>query len=189
MQRKKESPKVRRWLAGLALLVAATVSVTAGAQVIFQRERLLISPPPVTRISVAEGEEEKAQVPPESPRPAQEFLVEVRSEEALNLEYIHTLNDLGENSGVMIGFAIPSIVSLPNMKVYSAVDVLFVDEDGVIVQILPDIVPAEINRDIAASTPVSAFLYLKAGESKRRDIRPRDIVTHGLFSAKPVILK
>lgn len=189
MQIKKRSPKAQRWLTALALLFATAISLPAAAQVIFQRERLLIDPPPVTRISTAEGEEEKKQATPESPRPTQEFLVEVRSEDALNLEYIHTLNDLTDNSGVMIGFTVPSIVSVPTMKVYSAVDVLFIDADGGIVQILPNIVPAEINRDIAAATPISAFLYLKAGEAKRRDIRPKDVVTHNLFNAKPVILK
>ncbi len=116
-------------------------------------------------------------------------MVEIRSEEALNLEYIHTLNDLTDDTGVMIAFNAPSIVSVPTMNVYQAVDILFIDEDGIILQILPNIVPAQINRDITASEPVSAFLYLKAGEVKKRDIRPKDVVTHGLFNAKPVILK
>lgn len=115
--------------------------------------------------------------------------MEVRGEDALNLEYIHTLNDLKNNDGVLIGFNLPSIVSVPQMKVYTPVDILFIDEDGIILQILPKVVPAEINRDISAPQPVSAFLYLKAGEAKARDIRPRDVVSHNLFNAKPVILK
>jgi uncharacterized membrane protein (UPF0127 family) len=75
------------------------------------------------------------------------------------------------------------------MKVYTAVDVVFIDPDGVILQILPSIVPAEINRDITSEKPISALLYLKSGEAKKRDIRPKDIATHALFNAKPVILK
>ncbi len=161
------------------------VSVPAFSQVIFQREKLTISPPPETSQPKESGD---AMVIP-APRAPQHFMVEVRSEEALNLEYIHTLNGMASDSGVMIAFNVPSIVSVPTMKVYEAVDVLFIDEEGEIVQILPNIVPAEINRDIAAQKPIGAFLYLKAGESKRRDIRPRDIVSHAVFNAKPVILK
>lgn len=166
-----------------------TTADTANAQVIFQREKLVISPPPITRIISDETSETPPAQKPEVERMPQTFMVEVRSEEALNLEYIHTLNGLGDNSGVMIAFSVPSIVSVPTMKVYEAVDVLFIDENGVIVQILPDIVPAEITRDIAANKPVSAFLYIKAGESKKRGIRPRDIATHSVFSANPVILQ
>lgn len=167
-------------------MLLLSLSAPASAQVIFQREKLTISPPPVTNVSKEKEEEKK---PEETPRTPQEFMVEVRSEEALNLEYIHTLNDLKDDTGTMISFVVPSIVSVPQMKVYTPVDILFIDPDGIILQILPNITPSEINRDIHASEPVSAFLYLKAGEVKKRDIRPKDVVSHSLFNAKPVILK
>lgn len=173
----------------LVLLALLATSNHANAQVIFQREKLIISPPPVTKIIADETSEKAETPPPQAERLPQTFMVEVRSEDALNLEYIHTLNGLKDDSGVMIAFSVPSIVNVPTMKVYEAVDVLFIDENGVILQILPDIVPAEITRDIAASKPVSAFLYIKAGEAEKRGIRPRDVATHSLFSANPVILR
>ncbi len=189
MQNKKVSNQAKPvWWLAAALLAIVTVSAPATAQVIFQREKLTISPPPVTKVSKEEDEKEMPR-DDEPTRTPQEFSVEVRGEDALNLEYIHTLNDLKSNDGVLIGFNVPSIVSVPQMKVYTPVDVLFIDEDGIVLQILPKVVPAEINRDIAAAQPVNAFLYIRAGEAKARDIRPKDVVSHGLFNAKPIILK
>lgn len=169
----------------MLVVLSAWLSNPAFAQVIFQRERLTIAPPPVTEVKdtpLAEGK-------PATPRGTQSFNVEVRGEEALQLEYIHTLNNLGDDDGVMISFSVPSLVAIPTMKVYKAVDVLFISDDGIVLQILPDIIPAEINRDIEASDPVRAFLYLRAGEAKRRDIRPRDVVSHTAFNTKPLIIQ
>lgn len=194
MQKKKGLKKATSccWahaLLALSVCVAALVGTQAFAQVIFQREALIIAPPPLTESSPKNAEETPPESEAEKPRTEQRFQVEVRGEDALNLEYIHTLNELTDDSGVMIGFAMPSIVSVPTMKVYQPVDVLFIDEDGVIEQILPNIVPAEITRDIAAPKPVSAFLYLKAGVAEKRGIKPRDEVRHSLFNSKPIIIK
>lgn len=167
-------------------MVLAFTTDAAFAQVIFQREKLTISPPPQTQ-QQAEMIKEPDMRPPA--RTSHDFMVEVRSEEALALEYIHTLNALGEKDGVMIVFAAPSLVSVPPMRVYKPVDILFISEEGEILQILPNITPAEINRDIQSPQPVSAFLYLRAGEVAARDIRPRDIVTHNAFNNRPVILQ
>lgn len=171
---------------GVVLVVlSAWLTSPAFAQVIFQRERLEIAPPPVTEVKEAPAPEDK----PTPLRATHSFNVEVRGEEALQLEYIHTLNNLGQDDGVMISFSVPSLVAIPTMKVYQAVDVLFISDDGIVLQILPDIIPAEINRDIEAKEPVRAFLYLRAGEAKRRDIRPRDVVSHAAFNAKPLIIQ
>jgi uncharacterized membrane protein (UPF0127 family) len=166
--------------------VLLTISHNVQAQVIFQREKLVITPA-VEAPAPANREKEDASAA--ASRAPQTFMVEVRGVEALSLEYIHTLNSLKDDSGVMIALNAPEIISVPNMKVYTAVDVAFIDPDGVILQIIPSIVPAEINRDIASEKPISALLYLKAGEAKKRDIRPKDIVSHSLFNARPVILK
>lgn len=169
----------------MCAMVIALATDAAFAQVIFQREKLTIAPPPQTQ--QPDTSQDPAQ--PSPIRLSHDFMVEVRSEEALGLEHIHTLNALGEKDGVMIVFAAPSMVAVPPMRVYKAVDVLFISEEGEIAQILPNIVPAEINRDIQSPNPVSAFLYLRAGEVAARDIRPRDIVTHNAFNNRPVILQ
>ena len=171
--------------AALALCLAAS---NASAQLIFQREKLIVAPPPVTQVQ----EDTPATKPTAKKKPSRKprlFMVEVRSEEALNLEYIHTLNGLKKGDGVMIVFNAPSMVTVPRMNVYEPVDILFITDDGEVLQILPSIVPAEINRDIEAKDPVRAFLYIKSGEAKRLHIRPRDVVSHGVFNAKPIILQ
>lgn len=179
------------WAHALICLSFFVLSAQAQAQVIFQREAVVIAPPPLTAATPEQPDNQGSNTTetPEPPRTEQRFQVEVRGEDALYLEYIHTLNELTDDSGVMIGFAMPSIVSVPTMKVYQPVDILFIDEDGVITQILPNIVPAEITRDIAAAKPVSAFLYLKAGVAEKRGIKPRDEVRHSLFNSKPIIIK
>ena len=120
-------------------------------------------------------------------RPTLTYNVEVRSEDALKLEYIYALNTLTDTTGVMIAFTYPSVVNLPYMQVSTPVDALFVAEDGTILQIMPNAVLSSINSQIKASGPIKAFLFLKAGQAAARSIRPRDTVTGTMFIPAPPV--
>jgi uncharacterized membrane protein (UPF0127 family) len=181
------------WRKAAALSICLMLANSAEAQVIFQREKLVIAPPPITKVIKTVSEEDakkEADPAPSTPRrPARTFMVEVRGEDALQLEYIHTMNDLREGDGVLIAFYLPSISPLPVFRVYSPVDVLFLGDDGEVMQIAPNIVPAEITQEITASGPVRGFLYIKAGEAKRLNLRPGDIASHATFNAKPLVIQ
>lgn len=114
---------------------------------------------------------------------------EVRGDDALKLEYIHTLNTLTDTTGVMINFNSPTMVPLPQMQVHTPVDALFVTDAGVVSQILPNVTLSDINSSIMAKEPVKAFLFLKAGEVLRSGLHPRDVVAGSMFTPAPPVMQ
>ncbi len=158
----------------LALLLVAGAA-TAQTSLIFERAKIRIDATPSAK-------EIKDNV---EPRATLTYSVELRPESALNLENIHTLNILTPTTGVIIAFNAPSIVSLPAMKVYTPVDVLFVAEDGAILQIMPKVVLGEISQTLQAKSPIKALLFLKAGEVEARGIRPHDVIAGHIFTPAP----
>ncbi len=160
------------WSKILVAVFLFAANAASGQALLFERENIRIT---------ASAKEQA--------HPPLTFNVEIRSEEALRLEYIHTLNALTDNSGVIVAFNSPSIISLPALKVPTAVDTLFVDANGVIVQILPNMVLADLTQEIAAKKPIKAFLFLKAGAVKMWNIKPRDVVTASPFNAAPPVME
>ncbi len=116
-----------------------------------------------------------------NPVPAN-YNIELRPEDALRLEYIHALNSLTPTTGVAIVFVVPTVISLPMLKVYTPVDVLFVAEDGQILQIMPKVTLSEIAQDIRAHAPIKAFLFLKAGQAQAAGIKAHDYVNGKMFT-------
>lgn len=161
----------------LAYHAAAYAQVTP---VIFERAPIRIDP--IAVVAVKEGETAPV-------RSVSAYDVEVRSEDALKLEYIHTLNTLTDDTGVAIVFSAPTLVSLPYMQVFTPVDALFVAEYGTILQILPNVVLGEMQQEIMAKEPVRAFVFLKAGEVAARQILPRDLIAGSMFTPAPPVMQ
>jgi hypothetical protein len=161
------------------------MAASAQAQVaplIFERETITIQSP----ASTAAGKDGEA---PINAHPALSYDVEIRPEDALRLEYIHTLNNLTDRNGVMIAFSAPSVVALPVLQAPTAVDALFIMNDGTIAQILPNVILAEMTQEIVAREPIKAFLFLKAGTAAVQKIRPLDVVSGKKFTAAPPFMK
>lgn len=162
-----------------ALLLLATPALAQ--PLIFERADIRIDP--VAIVPLKPGDEA---APPRVPIA---YNVEVRAEDAMKLEYIHTLNTLTDTSGVVIAFSAPSIAALPRMQVFTPVDALYVAEDGTIMQIYPDVVLAELTQEIYSTEPIKAFVFLKAGEVDARGIRPKDIISGPMFYASPPVMQ
>lgn len=118
-------------------------------------------------------------------RPPIKLSVELRPEDSLRLEYIHTLNTLNDETGVMIALDAPASVPLPAMKVYMPVDVLFIADDGYIVQISPHVVLADITQNIQARVPIRALLFLRDGAATAYAIHLSDRVSGKMFTPAP----
>lgn len=162
-------------ISGLALLLALPLVASAQTALIFERSRIHIESP-------APNEKDKN---PKPPHVSLVYDIELRGEDALKLEYIHTLNTLTPESGVMIALDGPAMLPVPPMKVYTPVDILFITESGTIVQILPNIVMGEMTQTLQAKVPVKALLFLKAGEAIERGMHPRDYVVGSMFTQGP----
>lgn len=170
-----------RQLTFISLLLALLPAVTMAqvTPVIFERTDIRIDAAPIG------GKEGEATLL----RPSITYNIELRSEDALKLEYIHTLNTLTDSTGVMILFAAPVMAPLPAMQVYTPVDAIFVAEDGTILQILPNVALGEMTQDVMARDPVKAFLFLKAGEVAAHLIQPQDTVSGSMFVPAPSVMQ
>ncbi|MBN66979.1 MAG: hypothetical protein CMM94_05370 [Rickettsiales bacterium] len=168
------------------LLLCSSLALAQSRQpIIFQKDSLTITSYP--RAEKSEEQEGENAAPPTPTEHV--FSVEVRPENAMRLEWIHTLNTLDNNRGVMIAFETPMQIPLMPLEVYKPVDVLFIDNDGKILQIAPSVVLGELQQDIYAKKPIRAFLYLQGGISESLNIKPRDEVDHPLFNSAPVVLE
>jgi uncharacterized membrane protein (UPF0127 family) len=117
------------------------------------------------------------------------YSVEIRPQTALVLEYIHALNILTPETGVMIVMDTPEQIRLPLMKVYTPVDALFITREGVITQIAPNVTLGTLSDEIMSREPVQAVLFLKQGQAKVRALRPRDVVIGESFAQPPEIME
>jgi hypothetical protein len=160
-------------ISGFAILAA--LPLFANAQMIFERTQVHIeSPPP--------NEKDKN---PKPPHVSLVYDIELRKEDALKLEYIHTLNNLTEDTGVMIVLDSPAILPVPALRDYTPIDVVFIAEDGTVVQITPNLKLGELAQDVHAKQPVKALLFLKAGQAAERGMHPRDMVIGTMFTQPP----
>lgn len=191
----------QRLLCALLILWAFAGAQAQTNPLIFSRETVtIISKQPATQPS-PETPAESFEKPSQSARPepaspassatsnSHQFNVEVRPEDALRLDYIHALTILRDNTGVMIAFGAPTIAPLPYFRVQQATDVLFVDNEGVILQIYPGHIPIDLTQEIYADKPIKALLYLKAGAVQAFNIRPHDVVQSTVFTPPPPLLQ
>ena len=115
--------------------------------------------------------------------------VEVRDGRSLyQQEGWFNLTNYDENSGVLLMFGAPSQPPIVRSAQYAPVDILFLDKEGKITQIVPNIQLAELAQEIVPAEPISAFLFLKAGLCEKRVIVPGDSVEYGQFKKSPIIL-
>ena len=134
-----------------------------------------------------ETKKEEKSPPPKIRRPVK-INAEIRSDQALQLEWIASLNRLVSGEGVMIIFNPAIKLPLLEMNVYDAVDVLFVDSEGTILQIAPELTLYGLREEIVADSPIRAWFFLKGGDAEKNRIEPGDRIQHPLFSPKALIL-
>lgn len=163
-------PPIRSRISTLVALALLAMAPIAHAALIFERADVYIESPTPTA---------KEQAPSHPPL---KYTVELRTEEAMRLEYIHTLNSLTPSTGVMITLDSPAMVPAPKMNVYTPVDVLFVDDAGSVLKIAPATNLSELDEPLQVHSPIKAFLFLKAGEAAARSLQLGDRLRGRMFS-------
>ena len=106
------------------------------APIIFQRESIRILPTAPEKPTEQTTEASPQNTIP-NPRFPIVYSVEIRDERALGFDYIHALSQLNATNGVLIFFSAPTVTPLPRFQIHKPVDVLFINEQGVILEILP----------------------------------------------------
>lgn len=117
------------------------------------------------------------------------FDVEIRDGMSLyNKSGWFNLSSYSEKSGVMMVFSEPSTKPIIHSEQYAPADILFVDKQGKIIQILPNILLSELEQDIYPSSPILAFLFIKGGSCAEMSINVGDEIQYSLFKKPPTIL-
>jgi uncharacterized membrane protein (UPF0127 family) len=98
------------------------------------------------------------------------------------------LSSPSDLSGLLLAYHQPTIAPLLPSTQYAPLDVLFLNQEGTIMQIMPNLVLAELNDSVRSETPTLALLLLKGGACTRLNIRPNDHVDYKIFSKPPTII-
>jgi uncharacterized membrane protein (UPF0127 family) len=117
------------------------------------------------------------------------FSVEIRDGMTLyNQEGWYNLSGLSQKNGLLLLFSAPGIAPLAPMSQYAPLDVLMVDKEGTVIQIMPNLVLANLEEDMMPQSPILAFLFLPGGTCEANGINPGDRVIHKAFKRSPAVL-
>lgn len=168
----------------LSLIALATIQpVFANSALVFRRDIITIKP---KHVPVIQDESGAATTAPQ--RQPIQIAAEIRSEQALQLDWVHSLSRIGEKQSMIILFDPPVDFPIFASNVYQPLDILHINAEGIITHIIPDIILFELQEPIASPNPIRARMFLTAGNAEKLDIRPGDRVDHPLFTPKPRIL-
>ena len=179
------------------LLLALTLvfSTSSAHAIVFERDVIRILPrvdvfsevnPSTPQTQGSQTENQDNAVPPS--RPVIELMVEIRGEQVLQTDWLHLSQLFQADDGMMILFDIARVVPISPRNFYTELDILLIDQQGIITQIAPNVNLSELYQDIYPSTAVKAWLYVAAGTVKLQDIRPGDMIEHRHFLPDPLLL-
>lgn len=127
--------------------------------------------------------------PPEGASPTAAIDTELRdAQTAARTPGWYNFATLKEYKGALAAYAEPTDVIINKANEFAPVDVLFLDAYGIIAQIAPNLIPAELQEPVESVAPVLAMLYLKGGSCTKLGIKPGDTVQHKMFRKKPEVL-
>jgi uncharacterized membrane protein (UPF0127 family) len=118
-----------------------------------------------------------------------EFGVDIRDGMTMyNQQGWFNLSSPSEDGGTLMAFTAPGLAPIIRLAQYAPLDILLIDRAGIITQIIPNIILANLPHDITPETPVLAVLFLKGGSCERLSIHPGDRVQHPLFAPPTTVL-
>lgn len=125
--------------------------------------------------------------PPPSPL---DLEVEVREAKALHQPESGWFDLSGPTAdrGMLYLMTDQTTISLKRAPYYAPMDVLFMDSQGMVLQVIPQITLTSLEEDIGAQTTFSAFLLLAGGTCAQLSIAPGDSVQHPFFKQRPPVL-
>lgn len=183
-------------IAGLLTILPAANSFAQSTLAYSTARISIVSAAPQVQTLEEETSEEKEQTKEqdkaekEAPIPSKhEMDVEVRDDQIPADRGMYINYKLDDEHALMTYFAESDVHALTQEQIYNTIDVLFVREDGTIVQIVPEISLTDMEDDITYEKPIRAFIFLQAGLAGAWGLQPGDHVVHGLFSPKPKIQK
>ncbi len=108
------------------------------------------------------------------------FTVELAESPAQMEQGLMFRRSLAADAGMLFDFKQPTMATMWMHNTLIPLDMLFVDQQGLIVNIAQRAVP-ESDATIAAAAPVRAVIELNGGTADRLDIKPGDRVLYSIF--------
>lgn len=171
------------------LLFGFSESSLADTLIYSKKTLTILTTPPLSIEAVEKFAEEKPELPeniegrkmPEenlvvtAPKPAKvrvSYLVKVRNVEFLNSGIINN-SKFNDGEGLLIEFEAPQVMSLPIKTMFSARDIIYIDDKNIISEIFPYI-SNESNQNVIPIKPAKALLQINAGDTTARNIQVGD---------------
>jgi len=136
----------------------------------------------IVLISVSASAESDAPLAISTSKARLSFTVELADSPQSRASGLMHRRQLAADSGMLFDFLKTAPVSMWMKNTLIPLDMLFISDDGVIVNIAERTVPGSLTQ-IDSSGPVRAVLELNGGTSARLGISPGDKIIHPIFKA------
>lgn len=110
-----------------------------------------------------------------------EFMVEMAETPSTWRQGLQRRRQLAANAGMLFNFHQPRAISMWMKDTLIALDMIFIDDRGAVVNVAENTVPLS-SATISSNGAVLAVLEVNAGTAARLGIRPGGRVVHPLFS-------
>lgn len=131
---------------------------------------------------------------PVAPMPLSQAAVEIQvairpGSSMYNQEGWINTGSLAGRNGIFFVFDKPQQVGLKRLEYYQPIDVLWVDNNGVITSIAPGISLPDLKKPLSDPTPSKALLLLAGGTAEMESINPGDkLVGSDYFQVLPKVM-
>jgi len=191
--------QLRYALAVLLTLLALPVHAVEDRPLTFARTQFVIVPAAAPAADAAAQEaaqlpwQEKSQMslaPTAQPRAKGIlFNAQLRDATTVYTQGWFNLNGLSPEEALMLVLQPPAIASIRPVNDFAAYDILLVGPDGKIIQILPNLILADLEEPYQTPKAVDAIIYLRCGLCAELEIAPGDKVVNKFFRTPPKVLQ
>lgn len=108
------------------------------------------------------------------------FTVEMAVNPKQRAQGLQNRRSLAPSAGMLFDFGRPQPVAMWMKNTYLSLDMLFIDNDGKVINIGRQTEPLSL-RAIQSRAPARAVLEIAAGTAARLGLKPGDRVIHGIF--------
>ena len=175
-----------RW----ALLALVLPCLTAATPFLFRQTEITIQafgpkPDGNAKAAASPAEVKTASASPAAPRQFQ-LKAQLRPASALSQKDLFSVDPFVHTSAHLFLFDTPTLTGFQAPAIQKPVDVLAINANGIILEIVPQAIPAHLDpKQYAVEEPVRALLFLPPGSVDANGLRPGDRVLNAVFARPP----
>lgn len=169
------------------IITAPALALDASAPILYSRASIPIVRGTPPSDPLMPWQDSKAT--PQTQEPSVVFDTEVRDAMTLyKQDGWYNLSSPQDTNAILLMFSAPGIAPIEPSAHYAALDILMIDEQGKILQIVPNVKLSALEQEILPESPILAFMFLRGGLCEKLSIQPGDHVQYKLFKKPPTVL-